>query len=146
MATRWPVRAQFDVAPEHLDETGTLRNDVVTPWIDEVCRAYFERCPRVQTAVACDGVELRCDPVRIPAGALGGHPEAVAISVGASEFRPDSFTLAVRIRPGGGDDDRPVNIARDVSIVDTSTGAPQPLGNDIRDELIALAHAAQYFN
>src|SRR5690242_10453562 len=105
MATRWPVRAQFDVAPVHLDETGTLRHDVVTAWVDDVCGAYFDRCPAFVAAAATDGVELRCEPVRIPAGALGGNPEAVAISVGASEFRPDSFTVAVRIRPGGGDDE-----------------------------------------
>jgi hypothetical protein len=33
-----------------------------------------------------------------------------------------------------------------VSIVDTQSGDARELGDAVRDELIALAHAAQHFN
>ena len=66
------------------------------------------------------------------------------VGVGATEIRPTSFTIALRLRPTGGDGDAAINAVYEVSLEDPQTGEARELGNDIRDELIALEHAASY--
>jgi hypothetical protein len=61
------------------------------------------------------------------------------VTATAAELRPTSFTISVRLRPIDGDQEVPRNAAWVVSL-------PAELGTDIRDELIALEHAAQHFN
>ena len=58
---------------------------------------------------------------------------------------PTSATIALRIRSSGGDDDRALNVRCEVRAHD-ATGAPYELTDDVRDELIALEHAARHFN
>jgi hypothetical protein len=53
--------------------------------------------------------------------------------------------LAVRVRTLGAED-RVVNGSQRVELVDPVSGAAQELGTAIRDELIAIEHAARHFN
>jgi hypothetical protein len=59
--------------------------------------------------------------------------------------RPTSFTIAVRVRTGG-EDDVAVNTSCAVALEDPEAGTARDLGTDVRDELIALEHAAAHFN
>jgi hypothetical protein len=61
------------------------------------------------------------------------------------EVRPSSFTVAVRLRPRGGDDGRPVGAACVVRLEDPATGEVSPLGDEIRDELVAIERSAPHF-
>jgi hypothetical protein len=54
--------------------------------------------------------------------------------------------VAVRLRPLDGDRDTPVNAACVVRLVDPASGEPRELGDEVRDELIALEHAAEHVN
>jgi hypothetical protein len=81
----------------------------------------------------------------LPDAALPGGPASVVASAGANEFRPTSFTVAVRVRSGGGSDDRVVNLRAEVALA-TEDGEETVLGDDGRDELIALEHAARHTN
>ena len=68
----------------------------------------------------------------------------MVVGAGATEIRPTSFTIAFRLRPTDGDGDDAINAACEVSLEDPETGEARELGNDIRDELIALEHAAAH--
>lgn len=68
------------------------------------------------------------------------------VTASATEVHPQSFTITVRVRPGGGDRDVPVNVTCVVSLIDRADGTRRELGRQIRDELIALEHSAAHFN
>jgi acyl-CoA thioesterase FadM len=70
----------------------------------------------------------------------------VIVTASTTEVRPSSFTIAVRIRPLGGDHDVAANVSCVVHLEDRATGNAYELGKDIRDELIALEHSARHFN
>jgi hypothetical protein len=146
IVSRWPVLEQHAVDTTQLDVDGAVRADLACEWIAAACDSYLQRCPLLQNDSEPDDLEIQCSPVALPAGALSGRPTSVAISVGVSEFFPTSFTMTIRIRPFGGEDDRVVNLARDVTIANVATGDAQPLRREVRDELIAHAHAARYTN
>jgi len=93
-----------------------------------------------------DRLVLRAQVGALPPGARLGRPSAVAVSAGATEVRRSSFTVAVRLRAAGGATDVAVNAACVVSLQDPATGEARELGGDVRDELIALDHAAAHFN
>ncbi len=71
-----------------------------------------------------------------------GRPTAVMIGAGATEIHPTAFTMAFRLRPVDGDGDDAINASYEVSLIDPETGTAVELGTDVRDELIALEHAA----
>jgi len=68
------------------------------------------------------------------------------VSAGATEIWPTEFAIEVRLRTYGSGDDVAYSASCIVSIVDPSTGEAHELGEAVRDELIALAHAARHFN
>jgi acyl-CoA thioesterase FadM len=70
----------------------------------------------------------------------------VAVSAGVREVWPSSFAIAVRLRPLDGDRDTPVNASCVMALVDPAGGEPRELGDEVRDELVALEHAAEHFN
>jgi hypothetical protein len=82
----------------------------------------------------------------VPDAAGLGRPQSVVVSAGATEVRPSSFTVAVRMRSMGDDGDGGVlNVACEISLEDQA-GDAHEIGAHVRDELIALAHAARHFN
>ena len=144
--SKWPVLQEHPVEAGDLDGEGVVRDDRVGEWIRAAVAAYIERCPLVQELAADAGVELTQRPVALPPGSAFGRPELVLVSAGATEVHPTSFTVAVRIRSVGGDREQPINAACVVRLEDIATGEPRELGNGVRDELIALQHAARYSN
>jgi hypothetical protein len=83
--------------------------------------------------------------IKVP-GRLPGRPAAVVVTAGVSEVRPRSFTIAVRLRPLRGDREAPLNSACEIELEDPAGGRALPIGDQLRDTLIALEHSAQHHN
>jgi hypothetical protein len=140
IASKWAVRQ------EHAVNDGEVTDAAVAGWVDEACRAYLERCSRLRATADASDVELRWHAGELPSPAAFGRPQTVAVSATAPEFRPRSFTIAVRLRPSGGDVDRPFNVRCGVTLEDRATGEPRELCEEIRDELIAIEQSARHVN
>ena len=143
-ASRWVVFREFAVGPDDFDSDGVVRAATVERWMDETRAAYLERCVVLRELQERSGLELRARVHQAPAPERFGQPTELIVGAGATEIRPTSFTIALRLRPTGGDVDAAVNAAYEVSLEDPQTGEARELGTDIRDELIALEHAASY--
>jgi hypothetical protein len=140
-STRWVVRRIESVALGDLEPDGTVREATVRRWIDAVCDDYLARCARLSALLdAPEHVEQRA--VRLPA-ALTGETGDVVVTARATEVWPAACKLSVRVRST---DAGLLDASCIVSVCDRGTGAEVALGDDIRDELIALEHAAEYFN
>ena len=144
--SKWPVLRDHTVEASDLDADGIVRDECVSRWVAAAVNEYVDQCPRVLELASGAGSKLTQTPVAVPPGAAMGQAASVLVSAGATEVHPTSFTVAVRIRPIGEDDHPPANATCVVRVDDVSTGEPRELGNAIRDELIALQHAARYFN
>jgi acyl-CoA thioesterase FadM len=143
-ASRFVVLRNHPVGPSDLDSDGVVRADAVDRWLAETRDAYLEKCVALRELRARSGSELRARIHDAPARARFGRPTAVNVGAGATEIRPTSFTIAFRLRPTDGDGDDVINAACEVWLEDPGSGEPIELGNDIRDELIALEHAAAH--
>ena len=143
--SKWVVLHAHTVATEDLDADGDVRDAVVARWVDEACRAYLEQCHTLAATANRDGLAVRSRVGTLPPGAHLERPEAVAVSASAREVRRSTFTIAVRLRTGG-ENDVAVNTSCVVSLEEQDTGDVRDLGTDVRDELIALEHAAAHFN
>ena len=146
MVRKWPVLQEHQVTADDLDDGGVVRDDSVARWVDAAHAAYLERCAALQREVERSGVRARARIAHQPPGASLGRATSVVVSAGATEIRPSSFAIAVRLRPLGGDRDVAVNAACLVHLEDPATGQPYEIGDEIRDELIAMEHAATHFN
>jgi acyl-CoA thioesterase FadM len=146
VVSKWVVLQSHAVAPDDLDADGVLRDDVVARWLDDTRRDYLDRCAVLCDAAEQGGLAVHCEMAELPSGAQFGAPETVNVSAGATEVWPDSFRIAFRIRSFGAGDDAAFNTSCVVSLEDPATGARIELGDDVRDELIALAHDARHFN
>lgn len=131
--SRWAVQRDHAV-------DGEVTEQLVSRWVDDACAAYLDRCPLVNR------FEVRREIRPLPPVALLGSPAEVCATASATEVLPDSFTLSVRLRPLGGDRETPLNATCVVRLHDPDSGEPRPVGDDVRDELIALEHAARHFN
>jgi acyl-CoA thioesterase FadM len=143
-ASKWVVLRKFAVAPGDLDSDGVVRAEAVERWLAETRTAYLEHCIVFCELQERSGLELRARIHSAPAAERFGTPTAIIVGAGATEIRPTSFTIAFRLRPIDGDGDDAINAACEVSLEDAETGEAHELGNEIRDELIALEHAAQH--
>jgi hypothetical protein len=143
--SRWVVAQRHDVAAADLDQAGVVRGEVLEGWVADVCAAYLDECTVLCDAASAPGLTIRLSVASLPEAALPGGPTSVVASAGANEFGPTSFTVAIRVRSGGGSDDRVVNLRADVALV-AEDGEETVLGDDIRDELIALEHSARHTN
>jgi acyl-CoA thioesterase FadM len=143
--SRWVVLQDHHVAPGDVDAAGALRDDAVTGWITAARNEYLDQCRELRERQRA-GLLIRVREGAVPAGAFGGHPTSVTVSAGATEIFPTSFTMAFRVRSYGSADDAVINAMCEVSLEDPHTGAAQELGDAIRDELIALEHAARHTN
>lgn len=119
---------------------GVVTEELVSRWVDDACSAYLDLCPLVGR------FDVRREVRALPPVAILGTPTEVCATASATEVLPDAFTLSVRLRPLGGDRDTPLNATCVVRLADRETGEPRPVGDDVRDELIALEHAARHFN
>lgn len=144
--SRWPVLLEHRVGPEDVDAEGAVRDEAVQRWVDGACSAYLGRCVVLARMLERDGLRLCRETTKLPRGALLGRPAEVVATAGATEILPDRFTVAVRVRPIGGDRETPFNAACSVHLEDPATQEVRPVTDDVRDELIALAHAASHFN
>ena len=144
--TRWPVARDHAVEPDDLDSNGDVSDAAIERWISHACTTYFEQCQVLERTRAADGLELRLE-ARATATARRLEPSpAVLVSIGTTEIFPTSFVVALRLRPIHGDRDDPMDVTRVVRLVDPVTGEPHAITDEIRDELIALEHAARHFN
>lgn len=144
--TTWSVRLDLPVGAGDLASDGSIGDDAVWGWVDRAVHAYLEQCRILQATRARDRLEVRVDaaPPERPAR-LAAAPH-VLVTATATEVFPTSFVVAVRVRPVGGGDDHPLDVSRSVELLDPETAQPRELGVEIRDELIALAHAARHYN
>ncbi|HTD49742.1 MAG TPA: hypothetical protein VK771_04035, partial [Acidimicrobiia bacterium] len=93
------------------------------------------------------GLTVRKRTGGMPDGEFFGWPSTVVVTAGVTEFYPTSFTIAVRVRSyGRHDDDVVANVRCVVDLEDPATGEVCQLGDAVRDELIALEHAARHTN
>lgn len=146
IVSKWVVLREHAVAAEDVDADGHVLDEVLAGWVDEACAAYLDHCRVLHEKRDRDGLVLRSRVGPLPPGARFGRPSTVAVSAGAREVRRSSFTIAVRLRAAGGETDVAVNARCVVSLEDPATGEASALGDDVRDELIALEHAAAHFN
>jgi hypothetical protein len=143
--TRWLVLQEHPVTAADLDDTGAVSDDAVDRWVAGARSLYLDRCAVLRERRE-SGFELRHRAVNRPRGALLGRPNGVVVTASASEFRPNSFTISVRVRSIGAERDAAVNAACAIRLEDPTTGEVGELSNDVRDELIALEHSARHFN
>jgi acyl-CoA thioesterase FadM len=143
--SRWSVLREHTVATRDVDPAGAVHDAVVAGWIDDAVDAYLEQCRALASTVARAGLTLDRSYRPPDFDALTGRPATVVLTASATEYSPTSVTIALRIRSSGGDDDRALNVRCEVRALD-ATGAPYEFADDVRDELIALEHAARHFN
>jgi acyl-CoA thioesterase FadM len=146
MVRRWPVLLEQPVTAEDLDADGVVRDDSVARWVDAAGAEYLSRCVELRRVADESGLEVEAPIVHQPPGAALGRPPSVVVSAGATEIRPDSFSLAVRLRPAAGDHEVATNATCLVRLRDPATGDPHPITEALRDELIALEQAASRYN
>ena len=146
IVSKWVVLRDHVVGADDVDADGQLLDEILARWVSEVCAAYLDRCRMLGEMRDRDALVLRSRVGALPPGARLGRPTSVAVSAGAREVRRSSFTIAVRLRTSGGSDDVAMNAACVVSLEDPATGEARELGDDVRDELIALERAAAHFN
>jgi acyl-CoA thioesterase FadM len=144
--SRWVVSQRHEVAATDLDGGGFVRDDVIAGWIAEARVAYLDRCRALRELQEQRGSVLRWRDGGLPSGERLGRTDTVVVSAGATELRPTSFTMAFRVRTYGSSDDAVVNTTCVASLEDPVTGEAGELGDTVRDELIALEHAARHTN
>lgn len=134
------------VTVEDLDAVGFVSDQSVERWVAAARSAYLGRCAVLRRMREGLGLELRDGVVRLPPGGSLGRPEAVVVTAGVREVRPSSFLIAVRLRSVGGDRDAASNATCVMRLEDPATGEVREIGDEVRDEFIALEHAAEHFN
>ncbi|MBO0706307.1 MAG: hypothetical protein J2P39_13365 [Candidatus Dormibacteraeota bacterium] len=144
--TKWAVRQDHAVGGEDRDGAGTVRDGVLERWVTAAGSAYLERCPVLQEKRERDWLELRQRIRNLPAGSGLGRPERVLVTARATECRPSSFVVAVRLLPLGGELGVAMDVWCDVQLADPATGEPRELDSRVRDELISIEHAAGHYN
>jgi len=146
IVTKWVESQEYEVVAADRDDAGAVRDETVARWVDAARLSYLDRCPELQRLQRESGAELRHRAGTLPAGAALGNATHVAVSSTAAEVRPQSFTLSLRLRPLGGDQERPLDTTCVIRLEDPATGEGVELGKEIRDELIALEHSAGHYN
>jgi acyl-CoA thioesterase FadM len=146
MVKRWPVLHEHPVTADDLDVDGIVGDESVARWIETARAAYLERCSVLQRMLDGSGLQPLARTIHQPPGASLGRPQTVVVSAGVTEIDPGSFTIAVRLRPIGGDRDTAVNASCLIRLQDPTTGTPHEITDEIRDEMISLEHAARHYN
>jgi acyl-CoA thioesterase FadM len=132
LVTRWVVREEQPVS-------GPITQETLARWVDEAVEAYLDRCALLRRP----GVAVTKRVANLPPAERLGEPDRVAVSSTASEVHPDSFTISIRVRS---EHDTAINVKCLVKLADSTTGEALEVCKDLRDQLIALEHAAAFFN
>jgi len=131
IVSRWPVRLTLPLERDDRDGDDRLTEAAVERVFAIAADAYFDRCDTVGAGRVV--IAERVTVVGVPVAG-----DQVTISVGVIEIYPDEFTMEARVRPAEGE-----GVAARAKYrykVDGGVGEP------MRDEFIALAHAARYTN
>jgi hypothetical protein len=145
--SRWVVRRERRLGTDAFTADGTVRADAVEQWIGDARDEYLARCRVVAELIDASNLRLRARIGALPEPDFWGHPTMVVVSAGVSEVYPESFRMAFRVRTyGQSDDDVVANLTCTVTLEDPETGEACELGDAVRDELIALEHAARHTN
>ncbi len=131
--------------PGHLDPRGVLRDEVIQRWIIDARDEYLDQCRQLR-ARQRSGLLITTRDRDFPSGARLAGATGVTVSAGATEIHPTSFTMAFRVRGTGTDDDVVVNATSIIGLEDPKSGEAQEIDATIRDDLIALEHAARHIN
>jgi len=140
--TRWSIGLDRQVSEAERDPDGYLRADVLGAWLSEAVETYLRQCEQLHRRA--EGYELVRRPSRQPRASLLGRPAEVLVTASATEIRATEFFVSVRVTPFRGDEDLPINITCRVSIEDPRTGEAIELGNEVREELVAIERNAEY--
>jgi len=132
LLSRFVISLEFPIS-------GPVTAATVAAWIDSATEAYLDRCPLLRRP----GLRLHKRTLSHPPDEMLGEPDSVVVSASAAEIHLDSFTLSVRVRSAY---DTALNAKCVVTLADSATGEPLPVTNELRDQLIALEHAAEHFN
>jgi acyl-CoA thioesterase FadM len=132
MLSKWPVLLFLPVQAGDVDGDGLLTEAACERFFAAGREAYFE----LSTTIDADQVTVvETSP---PRRAAPVDPDGqVSISVSVTELFPDRFVMAARVRPEIGD-----AIAADLRCV-VSAGE---VTTAVRDDLIAIAHAAPHWH
>ena len=144
--TKWSVTQHHRIRPDDLRDDGRVSDAAVQRWIAIARSAYLAQCKVLETMRVRHGLKLRDRSTVQPGGAALAPASGVVVTASATEVLPSSFVISVRLRPVGGESDDPVNATCVIRLEDPTTGEAHEIGNDVRDELIALEHAARHFN
>jgi hypothetical protein len=143
--TRWSVLVEQPVAAGDRDPQGGISDAAVARWVEGACASYLDQCAQLRSRARDQGITIRLDVGASPPGAVFGQASTVVVSASATEVFPTSFVVAVRLRALDGTDGSPGNATCTVTLVDPD-GVAQDIDAPVRDELIALEHAAHHFN
>jgi hypothetical protein len=144
--TQWSVRDDHRVEPDDLDPDGRVGHRAADRWATQALVTYLEQCETLDRARTSAGLDLTRRRASGPE-VMGLAPAPIVlVTATATEVFPTSFVVAVRVRPVGGDDDHPLDLSYSIQLEDPTTGDAQPLGTEVRDELIALALSARHYN
>lgn len=135
--SKWVVVQEHAVTPSDLDADGAVRPEILAGWLDAARTAYLDRCATLTEL----GKDAEWDfRTTAPAALPSDTDEIVVVTATAAEVQPAAITLSLRARS-----DRHVANARcTVRLLNGSEAIE--LGKGVRDELIALEHAAEHYN
>ncbi|MBX6749370.1 MAG: hypothetical protein IRY85_06780 [Micromonosporaceae bacterium] len=145
--TPWSIGLDRTVGDADRDADGYVTAEVLGRWLTEAVDAYLAQCHELHRQVAqTEGYTLARRLSRQPRASMLGRPAEVLVTASATEIRSSEFTITVRVRPFGGDEDLPINVTCRVSIEDSATGEPMELSSAVRDEIVAIERAAEYIS
>ena len=130
MLSKWPVLLFLPVGGGDRDEDGRLTAEACERMFAAGRAEYFAACRTIDPGA----VEILEAPAPRRTATVA---DEVSISVNVAELFPDRFTMTARIRPARDD-----GIAADA--VCTVTAGEVTV--EVRDELIAMAHASRHWH
>jgi hypothetical protein len=133
MISRWPVLVSMAVGVADCEAAGCLTEAAISRLFADARDTYFAGCETI------DGSALVVRASSLQPGSAFAR-QGVSVSVGVVEVFDDSFTMTARLRPIGAGDG---NLAGSGWCKLAPRG---PVTAAMRDEFIALAHAARHFH
>jgi acyl-CoA thioesterase FadM len=143
--TRWPVRVEFLVLADDVDEHDCPTDHALDRWFATAWSACLQRCQTLRDVLSDRGTRLALGSLRLSSRRSVRPGDRVWMAVGATELRPSAFDLAIRVRVLGSDAAPILEGHRSVGLVDTASGSSLPIPVQIQKELMALADTASEY-